>query len=1275
MRALRYLLLTLILLASASASAQPAPSYYKTAALYLIPQAGVVPRTCVPTTFGGLDVVTTANPAKDCLWMDKTGGIYVFKMYSGLTNNSTVVGSGGGGGGSPVTLTLTSPVVCDGGASCTLDQNRTLALQLGSVTPSYLSGNIPNSKLASLGQFTIPAANGFPATTVTLGQANTFDLVFSGDGSGHPNTFLSIGAYGIPYDPSIGTAGAGQDQFVMTFDNPTHRIFWKASGSGSGAVSSVGVSGGGLSISQASPAPNISLKLNAGGGLSKILGVGADELGIASAGVTNAMLAGSITNAKLQNPSLTLNTAGFLIGGGVVALGSALTITCPTCIGSSQIGSVVQAWNAQLDALAALNTTGYTVRLGPNSFVSRTFVADAGIILTNEDGLVGATHIGNGGVTSIVAAVGSGAFVDNNTGTVNITTNVRSIVGVGIGVSNVAGINTLTNNAIMSVVNAQGISGTAVNGVMTFGSAAGGDASGNVGAWVNTGMQGTAVAAMTTKGDTWTKGATIVRHPAPADASIMVADSTQTDGWRNDVVNAVKIMGVSLDANVASATDLQVLCKSAGTGKWQACNPNANGLSGVWNAINHTIYANGAMVQDTSIGGVFMSLQDNNQDHTPDPTQSTVWWRGMAPDNTTTKDNAQTLTNKTLTTPTIASFTNATHNHQNAAGGGQLNAGSVFSAGTVPTANGGLGTTAPTANGQFPIGKSDGTVLWGLITAGANITLTPAANGLTIAASGSGGASLSAANSWLAVQTYTNAGRIRINNSADTFYSELTSAATANRVWTIPDATDTGVGKATTDTLTNKTLTAPVIAGATSSGSTAFDLSGSTGTFLTSTGAVTVGPGAVSVTGNVTMAPAAVATGAPAIETITGAADTNQTASTDKHTVFWNLARTVQFATGAKAAQSEVFIDRPTYTAVGSTTCTNCSTVTIVGAPVASTNMTITERDAFWVQSGLARLDGGIIMATGQTFKVGSTNLLNSNATDRLNANAMAFASQVTGDIGQATDASNFQRLASVATGNAFISGGVGALNSWGKIGLGTHVSGTLPSANGGTNLDTSASTGIPKIVSGTWSVIAAVTAALGGTGIDTSGSTGVPKIAAGVWSVIAQLTAALGGTGVDSSAYGHIPTINAGTWAEGNIVNKSVLCTSTTTGGAFGDCDIITLPSGLDSLNTKACSLTLTVALKDKGVGGGTVAITAGSSHGGTDALLSQTVTAGTTANGTNYGQLSAGTELGTLADSTRSYNLIVDGGVTLSVRTAAPAGTVSTAVKVRAMVLGECH
>lgn len=47
---------------------------------------------------------------------------------------------------------------------------------------------------------------------------------------------------------------------------------------------------------------------------------------------------------------------------------------------------------------------------------------------------------------------------------------------------------------------------------------------------------------------------------------------------------------------------------------------------------------------------------------------------------------AQSLTNKTLVTPTIASFTNATHNHSNAAGGGQISE-TAFSFTNITTAN------------------------------------------------------------------------------------------------------------------------------------------------------------------------------------------------------------------------------------------------------------------------------------------------------------------------------------------------------------------------------------------------------------------------------------------------------------------------------------------------------------------------------------------------------------------------------------------------------------
>ena len=86
--------------------------------------------------------------------------------------------------------------------------------------------------------------------------------------------------------------------------------------------------------------------------------------------------------------------------------------------------------------------------------------------------------------------------------------------------------------------------------------------------------------------------------------------------------------------------------------------------------------------------------------------------------------STQTLTNKTLTTPTIGSFTNATHNHQNAAGGGQIISGE---------------------NGRVRVSGNDATLgyLNGKLVAGTNITLTENSDGgdetLTIAATGGAG--------------------------------------------------------------------------------------------------------------------------------------------------------------------------------------------------------------------------------------------------------------------------------------------------------------------------------------------------------------------------------------------------------------------------------------------------------------------------------------------------------------------------------------------------------
>ena len=114
------------------------------------------------------------------------------------------------------------------------------------------------------------------------------------------------------------------------------------------------------------------------------------------------------------------------------------------------------------------------------------------------------------------------------------------------------------------------------------------------------------------------------------------------------------------------------------------------------------------------------------------------------------------------------------------------------------------------------------------------------------------------------------------------------------------------------------------------------------------------------------------------------------------------------------------------------------------------------------------------------------------------------------GDLLYASTTTALSKLADVATGNALISGGVGVAPSWGKIGLTTHVSGTLPIANGGTNLTSFTSGGV--VYASSSSVLATGSALnFDGTtlGIGTSTFTASSKLSvqttAGKWEVIAS--------------------------------------------------------------------------------------------------------------------------------------------------------------------------
>ena len=100
-------------------------------------------------------------------------------------------------------------------------------------------------------------------------------------------------------------------------------------------------------------------------------------------------------------------------------------------------------------------------------------------------------------------------------------------------------------------------------------------------------------------------------------------------------------------------------------------------------------------------------------------------------------------------------------------------------------------------------------------------------------------------------------------------------------------------------------------------------------------------------------------TGSPTALLVTGGAHTTLAASAEAIDVNFNLARTVQFATGALTTQRAVVIAAPTYGFVAASTISDAATVEISGAPVAGTNATITRRSALWAQ-GNVRVGAGL---------------------------------------------------------------------------------------------------------------------------------------------------------------------------------------------------------------------------------------------------------------------------------------------------------------------------
>jgi len=211
--------------------------------------------------------------------------------------------------------------------------------------------------------------------------------------------------------------------------------------------------------------------------------------------------------------------------------------------------------------------------------------------------------------------------------------------------------------------------------------------------------------------------------------------------------------------------------------------------------------------------------------------------------------------------------------------------------------------------------------------------------------------------------------------------------------------------------------------------------------------------------------------------------------------------------------------------------------------------------------AGQTNFAGDVNVATGKGYEVNNVSVLNSttlgptvvnssltslgtintgtwNATTiAVNKGGTGITSYTTGDIVYASGSTTLSKLSDVAIGNTLISGGVGAAPTWGKVGLTTHVSGTLSVANGGTGVTASTGTGsvvlsasptfTGTVTMATLDLTTAETATAATRYFIDTGSDGVlrPKTLANVKAEIVTTAA------VNSAAATTVGTITSGTW------------------------------------------------------------------------------------------------------------------------------------------------
>lgn len=131
-------------------------------------------------------------------------------------------------------------------------------------------------------------------------------------------------------------------------------------------------------------------------------------------------------------------------------------------------------------------------------------------------------------------------------------------------------------------------------------------------------------------------------------------------------------------------------------------------------------------------------------------------------------------------------------------------------------------------------------------------------------------------------------------------------------------------------------------------------------------------------------------------------------------------------------------------------------TYTSVGTTLSRTTVLASSNSGSLVTFSAGTKDVFVTYPAGRSVYADGTTLTATNSSVLpATSGGTGQSSYAVGDLVYASTTTALSKLADVATGNAIISGGIGVAPSYGKIGLTTHISGTLALGNGGSGQTT----------------------------------------------------------------------------------------------------------------------------------------------------------------------------------------------------------------------------